>query len=94
MSLKAVSSFGLWSLNKVSTVTICKTSFGILNPESITTLDADASSAEALQFRALATSAYKNDFLSLSGDKIDPRATEHSTSVCRTADGSGNGQTT
>jgi hypothetical protein len=55
MSLKAVSSFGLWSLNKVSTVTICKTSFGILNPESITTLDADASSAEALQFRALAT---------------------------------------
>ncbi|BAS94297.1 Os05g0447540 [Oryza sativa Japonica Group] len=56
MSFKTASSlFGLWSLNKVSTVTICKTSLGILKPESITTLDADDSSTEALQFRALAT---------------------------------------
>uniref|UniRef100_A0A0A9E0F2 Uncharacterized protein n=1 Tax=Arundo donax TaxID=35708 RepID=A0A0A9E0F2_ARUDO len=56
MSFKTASSlFGLWSLSKVSTVTICKTSLGIQNPDSITTLDADASSAEALQFRALAT---------------------------------------
>ncbi|GJN00878.1 hypothetical protein PR202_ga18100 [Eleusine coracana subsp. coracana] len=61
MSFKTASSlFGFWSLSTVSTVTICKTSFGILNLDSITihnirTLDADASSAEALQFRALAT---------------------------------------
>ncbi|KAI4997313.1 hypothetical protein ZWY2020_052655 [Hordeum vulgare] len=54
-SSPAASSFGLWSLSKVSTVTICKTNFGTLNPESITTLDADASSAEALLFRALET---------------------------------------
>jgi len=95
MSFKTASSlFGLSILSTVSIVTICKTSLGILNPDSITTFDADASSAEALLFRALATCEY-SDFLSLSGDEITyPRATEHSTNVCRIAQGSGNGQTT
>jgi hypothetical protein len=46
---------GLVTLKMASTVTICNTNLGVLNPESTRTFDADASSTAAKLLNAFLT---------------------------------------